>query len=263
MFDRLATAGSPRGLGVVSEESAAHKADLMYLTERGVLFTFRGRGVRGVLSADEDRLTPDEQSVKGALEHFGLITQSPDVRRAPFSDLLSRTMAVNLRLQKGIISVPLTRVWSGDRPNPQNRSDVIQLVVKDLPIPGAKDSLESVMDFREESRASGLPQLRVWINEMASGKLTGVEISDKLEDLVSQYERALRIARMDRDASLVETVVTTTAEIAEGLVKFQWSNMAKKLFEVRHKQIAEMKEEMSFPGREVAYIVKARERFGK
>lgn len=263
MFDRLATTTRPTSLVEVSEEARAYKADLVYLAERGVLFAFRGRGVRGVLGADEDRLTPDEQPVKDALENFGLKTQSADVRRAPFSDLLSRTMAVNLRLQRGVNAVPLTRVWSGDQPSPKTRSDVIQLVIKDLPIPGDRHSLENVMDFREESRTRGLPQsLRVWINEVASGKLTGVEISDKLEDLVSQYERALKLEKMERNTSFVETVVTTTADIAEGLVKFQWSSLAKKLFECRHKEVALMKAEESLPGREIAYIVKARERFG-
>jgi len=61
---------------------------------------------------------------------------------------------------------------------------------------------------------------------------------------------------------VVETLVVTTAEIAESLVKFQWSTIAKKLFEVRHRQIDLMKAEMTLPGREVAYIVKARKRFG-
>ena len=67
---------------------------------------------------------------------------------------------------------------------------------------------------------------------------------------------------MQRDTGVIETLVCTTAEIAESLVKFQWSKIAKKLFEVRHKQIELMKVEMAAPGREVAYIVKARERFG-
>jgi hypothetical protein len=105
--------------------------------------------------------------------------------------------------------------------------------------------------------------VRVWINEMAAGKLTEIEISDKLEDLVSRYERALKLEKMQRDASVIETLVCTTAEIAESLVKFQWSKIAKKLFEVRHKQIDLMKAEMTLPGREVAYIVKAREHFSK
>ncbi len=60
---------------------------------------------------------------------------------------------------------------------------------------------------------------------------------------------------------MVETLVCTTAEIAVSLVKFQWSKIAKKLFEVRYKQIDLMKAEMTALGREVAYIVKARERF--
>ena len=67
---------------------------------------------------------------------------------------------------------------------------------------------------------------------------------------------------MTRDTSAVETLVTTTAEVAESLVKFKWSKLAKKLFEVRHKRIDLMKAEMALPGREVAYIVKARESFG-
>jgi hypothetical protein len=80
---------------------------------------------------------------------------------------------------------------------------------------------------------------------------------------MSRYERALKLEKMKRDTGVVETVVTTTAEIAESLVKARWSNIAKKLFEVRHKQIDLMKAEMAAPGREVAYIVKARERFGR
>ena len=62
---------------------------------------------------------------------------------------------------------------------------------------------------------------------------------------------------------MFETLICTTAEIAESLVKFKWSNIAKKLFEVKHKQVALLKAEMSLPGREVAYIIKARERFNQ
>jgi hypothetical protein len=137
-------------------------------------------------------------------------------------------------------------------------------VLNELPIPGPTHSLEDILAFRDEARSEGLIQgLRVWLNEMASGKITPIEVSDKLEDLMSRYERALKLEKMKRDTGVVETVVTTTAEIAESLVKARWSNIAKKLFEVRHKQIDLMKAEMAAPGREVAYIVKARERFGR
>jgi hypothetical protein len=98
---------------------------------------------------------------------------------------------------------------------------------------------------------------------MASGELTHLEVSDKLENLVSCYDRALTLEKMSRTTGVVETLLVTTAEIAESLVTFQWSKAAKTLFDVRRKQIDLMKAEMTLPGREVAYIVKARERFGK
>jgi hypothetical protein len=135
-------------------------------------------------------------------------------------------------------------------------------VLNELPIPSDAHSLEDILAFRDEARSEGLIQgLRVWINEMASGKLGPVEVSDKLEDLMFRYERTMQLERMKRDTGVVETLVTTTAEIAEALIKFNWSTAAKRLFDVRYKQSDLMKAEMSAPGREVAYIVKARERF--
>ena len=73
----------------------------------------------------------------------------------------------------------------------------------------------------------------------------------------------MKLERMSRDTGVVETFVTTSAEIVESLVTFKWSKAAKRLFAMRHKQIDLMKAELTAPGREVAYIVKARERFGR
>jgi hypothetical protein len=154
--------------------------------------------------------------------------------------------------------------WTGDIDQPTTRTDVVRLLLNELPMPGDSHSLEDILAFRDEARSEGLVQgLRIWINEMASGKLTPIEVSDKLEDLMSRYERTMKLERMSRDTGVVETLVTTSAEIAECLVKFKWSKIAKRLFEVRHKQIDLMQAEMQAPGREVAYIVKARERFGR
>ena len=175
----------------------------------------------------------------------------------------SRVTALGLQETMGINAVALTNVWSEDDVAEGQRAEVLRLVVKGVPIPGDSHSMEDVLGFRDEARSEGLVQgLRVWINDMASGKLSPVEVSDKLEYLVSRYERALKLEKMSRSTGVVETLVVSTAEIAESLVKFQWSKAAQKLFEVRHRQIDLMKAEMTLPGREVAYIVKARERFG-
>ena len=60
----------------------------------------------------------------------------------------------------------------------------------------------------------------------------------------------------------MESVVCTTADFAESLCKFQWSKIASGLFRVKRQRIDLLRAEMELPGREVAYIVKARERFG-
>jgi len=68
---------------------------------------------------------------------------------------------------------------------------------------------------------------------MASGQLTQTEMSDKLEDLASHYQRAFKLEKMSRDTGVVETLVVTTAEVAESIAKFRWSDLAKNFFAVR------------------------------
>ena len=177
-------------------------------------------------------------------------------------DQEARDWAVRLRNAGHQNTVPIMLGWS-ETMTGESRAEVIEVVLANLPVPDDSHALPDVLAFREEARSQGLIQgLRVWINDMASGKLTGFEVSDKLEDLVSRYERTLAVEKMQRDTGVVETLVTTTAEVAESLVKFNWSTAAKRLFEVRRKQIDLMKAEMTLPGREVAYLVKAREQFG-
>ena len=98
---------------------------------------------------------------------------------------------------------------------------------------------------------------------MSAGHLRQYEVVDILADLESQYSRAVASERMDSKASTFEFVVCTTTEVAESLVTFRWSKLAKKLFALRHERIETLEREARAPGREIAYIVKARERFGK
>lgn len=174
-----------------------------------------------------------------------------------------RCYAAIVRHQHGARAVPITSTWDDAAIQPVTQVEAVQLVIAELPVPDSRHSLEDVLAFRNEARSQGLVQaLRVWINDVATGSMTVMDLSDRLAELISRYERALRVERLSRDTGRLETLVVTTAEVVESLVKFQWSKIAKKLFEVRHKQIDLMKAEMTLPGREVAHIVKAREKFG-
>lgn len=180
------------------------------------------------------------------------------------ADTLSRLYADYLRKERHLNVVPILSAWQPMPTRATTRTDVVQVVLKDLPLPKSNHGYRELLDFRAAAREHGLVQsLRVWINEMSTGKLSTVEVSDKLEDLVSRYERALKLERFTRDSGSLEMIVTAVAEAAENLVKFRWSRLASSLFSVRHRKVALMKAEMTLPGREVAYISKAREGFGR
>jgi hypothetical protein len=175
--------------------------------------------------------------------------------------LAARALAPVLVERMGVNAVPICEVTQMTLPAQvrEGREGVLRIVISNLPIPGDQHSLEDVLAFREETRAQGLLQgLRVWINEMALGTLKGVELSDKLEDLFSQYERTLKLEKMNRDTTWLETFVFP----AKGVTEYM-TTLASKLFTVKRAEIDLLKAEMNAPGREVAHIVKARERFGR
>ena len=238
-----------------SPDHAAAIQDLLWLREQKILIT-----PKIDLSPPH---TASAEWIQAVDEYRAPRTGADEAAAWAKIDVVTRAYALQLRHVDRVNAVPVTTGWHRSPDDSVTRADVIQLVLRQLPVPGDRHGLQDILAFREEARAEGLSQsLRVWINEMASGGLSRIEVSDTLEHLVSRYERMLAVEKMQRDTSIIETLVVTTAEIAESLVKFQWSAAAKKLFEVRHRQIDLMKAEMTLPGREVAYIVKARERFG-
>jgi hypothetical protein len=224
------------------------------LIDRGVIFE-PDSGIGAFTSTPEWRSAIHDMRVA--------MKAAADNRIEDALDAYTRAVAIRLRDSQHINAVAVTSSWE-PLAQPCAPNEVLRLVISALPVPAETHALHDILAFRDHANGDGLTQgLRVWINEMASGKLTPVEVSDKLEDLVSRYDRALTLEKMSRSTGVVETLVVTTAEIAESLVKFQWSKLAKKLFEVRHRQIDLMKAEMTLRGREVAYIVKARERLGE
>jgi hypothetical protein len=167
----------------------------------------------------------------------------------------ARAMAITLRERDKLNAVPITEGWTPIPDEQVSKVEVIQLLLKEIPVPSDSHSLADVLAFRDEAR--GLTQgLRVWMNDMASGTLTGVDVSDKLEYLVNEYERALTLERMTRTTTWLETFIFP----AKGVVEYL-TTLASHLFTVRRAEIDLMKAEMTLPGREVAYIVRARERF--
>lgn len=131
-----------------------------------------------------------------------------------------------------------------------------------VPGPMKETPIEQILEFRaDEDARRAFARLRVWMSEMARGQLTSLEIAEKLQDLLSEYENFMRLHRIKTTTGTLETIVVTGLEIAENLVKFQWSKTAKSLFELTRNNVELLEGEQNARGREVAYIAMARERF--
>jgi hypothetical protein len=173
----------------------------------------------------------------------------------------ARINAMILREQQNIAATPLCplEMLSASTPFTAQREDVVQLVIDGVPVPSDTTPLSDVLAFREEARSNGwLQGLRVWMNDVANTERPINEVSDRLEYLVNQYETALSHHRMTRDTTMLETFIFPANGVVDYLTK-----LGSKLFTTRRAQLELLKAERELPGREVAYVVRAAERFGR
>ncbi len=188
-----------------------------------------------------------------------------DHEAAAVLDNISLQLATRLRAhdisEGGAIATPLLPdVLTLLQKAPESSRVVLDLVLQNLPVPDESVPLDEVLACRETLR-SKLHDLHRWMRKIAAGRPTAAEISDEIEQLLSDYERFMDIQRSKRRRSRLETVVVTTAEVAENLFKMKFSRIAQSIFDIRKSHFALVEAELSAPGREVAYIAEVRDRF--
>jgi len=179
-------------------------------------------------------------------------------------DFLIRAFCIALQDTKDLTAIPiLSNSFSFNlNETKQSKSDIVQIIVHNMPEPTNIVPWEQILEFKRDTEArSKFLALKNWINETANGELSPNEIEEKLEYLLNQYEKHMELHKMKYYKGVFETIVTTTAEIAENLVKLKFSKIAQLPFTIKNKKIALMEEEMKAPGKEVAYISRAREEF--
>jgi hypothetical protein len=177
---------------------------------------------------------------EGMSRVFGCLLRSTGVKAYP---------VLSFNLRKTIRSSP---------------SDAIEIVFDNLPTPDSKTPWEQILEYRAdpESRAKFL-DLRNWINEISRQKLPPVELSEKLEYLLSQYERHMRLHKMKMNTGVIESVVVGGGELVENLLKLKLGKLAQSVFSIKQRKIALLEGELKSPGSEVAYILKTKSTFSK
>jgi hypothetical protein len=287
-FDRIAQVGLNSW---IEQAPDADQASLQWLIEQGVLFDPKlnladlAVALRGeVLSADVEHIATDLHWLDSDPEHRTPIGQRrvwEMVRKeldqlqdssvatwdldfdVPQAMRRARALSVIVRRRLGINAVPIGDYAQVLGDSQATNTVVLQIVINELPIPNDGCSLPDILEFKRDASEQGLTQaLRVWVNEITRGGLTAIEVTEKLEELLVRHKKHLEVHRMKADVGVLETIVVTPAEVAEHFMKLKWGKLARTLFGARVRRAELMKEELELPGREVAYIVKARERFG-
>ena len=179
------------------------------------------------------------------------------------ADYDARCAAIQLRDVHLVQAYPILSSPIPSLENPQaNKVDVIQIVINALPQPSETIPWEQIIDFRNDpDTAHHFLALRNWMTETAKAQLTPGEIEEKIEYLLSQYGQHMKLHKLKINAGIIETIVVAGAEFLEDLVRLKWGKIAKGLFSLRHRRIALMEGELTAPGNQLAYIVKARQAF--
>lgn len=143
-----------------------------------------------------------------------------------------------------------------------DKHEVVKITLSSLPIPDDSTSWEQIIEYRNDPDSqSKFLALRNWMGEVARAELTPAETEEKLEYLIDQYQQHMNLHRMKANVGVLETIATTSAEVLGDLVSFQWGKAAQALFALKRRKVALLEGELTSPGNEVAYIVKAREKF--
>lgn len=147
------------------------------------------------------------------------------------------------------------------------QADVASLVLKELPVPDELTPWEAILEFRrDEQTKRHLSRLKRWSRGAARRLLTqavsNAELEDEIEEMLQNYRDHMKVFKMKAQATLLENLVTLGAGALEDIAKLKLESLASRFFQVRHQRIALMGAELKAPGRELAYIANAQERFG-
>jgi hypothetical protein len=184
-------------------------------------------------------------------------------------DFYIRGLSIQLRELHGLDAYPIISDIPLAKQQPSNTSEIIEIVLNTLPVPDDNTPWEQIIDFRLDSQSmSKFMALKNWMNDVARMKLKPSEVAEKLEWLLEDYRQHMHTHKIKTRLATLKTIAIAEA----GFITSGWLTglgalpgvigmIATPLYTIKQRQVALMVEEQKAPGKEVAYIIKARETF--
>lgn len=183
--------------------------------------------------------------------------------RKKLDELILRTISLDIELkQRNSVVAALSLEDYLDEAPYIRKSNVTQVVISNLPLPNNETPWEQIIDYRNDpDNQKNLLNLRRWIRKISTETISPKEIEEEIEWLISEFENNMKIHKMKANTETLEVIVKTPFEFIENLVKLKFSKIPEPLFAFKKRQINLLEAEQNAPGREMAYIIKARDTF--
>jgi hypothetical protein len=187
-------------------------------------------------------------------------------------DYYTRGISIQLRELNGLDAYPILAL---DIPTsvrkPAGTHDIIDITFNALPVPDENTPWEQIIDFRRDPESKRkFIALKNWTNEVARMQLEAHEVKDKLEVLLNDYREHIKGHKIKTRWDTLRTIVVAEVGFFSsgwlpgiGSVPGVLGMIATPLYSIKQRQLALVEAERNAPGREVAYIIKAREGFGR
>lgn len=137
-------------------------------------------------------------------------------------------------------------------------STVLSVVIRKFPFIVSNFDLDRFIEFKSDNDTKlKMSRLRDWSLDMSKKKYSVKEIEQKIDYLLQEYCKQLEIHKLKYELGTMETLVTTSLEVAENIAKLNFSKAAKVLFDIGKQDINLLESENKILGKEVAIIQKA------
>jgi hypothetical protein len=171
-------------------------------------------------------------------------------------------VAQELNSDQSQYAVPLLSTLHLTEGTVSSAANVLRVVLHALPLPGANTPWEAISEWRsDEAAGRKFRRLRHWINSTIRRNALSYDLVDELATLIDDYETYMALQHQHFRKGTTEIIATTSLEFIEDVVKFKPSQLISKLFDISRDEVRLIEAELRAPGREVAYISAARERF--
>jgi hypothetical protein len=186
------------------------------------------------------------------------------------SELETRLAAIELSKTKNLDVQPMIEFHYRHPESTDTRlSDVVEIVLEQFPTPDESTPWETIIEFRKDSEARAkFTALRDWMSGVARMQLDPGEIQVKLQTLLNEYDDHMAVHRIKTRQETLKSIVIAEA----GFITSGWlaglgplpgiaGMIVTPIFSLRQRRIALLEAEQKAPGKQIAYIPKARTTF--